>query len=193
MATHLSSLFFCLTTFLIIYMIDQIPIQFQSLLESIRRQKEEPKKSTEKNPLSTFDINRIAKKEAAGDRFKISNIISSRIINAKKGSPLVVDINEDDFTPGLNEAAKKNRDYILGGKFNDKEQEITVIRPQASTAVQSVEYDPKTNTAWLTFVGGKKAYAYDVTPQELEQFARAGSKGRWVNRVWKIHNRKGGF
>lgn len=174
-------------------MIEQIPIQFKSLLESIRRQKEEPKKSTEKNPLSTFDINRIAKKEAAGDRFKISNIISSRIINAKKGSPLVVDINEDDFTPGLNEAAKKNRDYILSGKFNDKEQEITVIRPQASTAVQSVEYDPKTNTAWLTFVGGKKAYAYDVTPQELEQFARAGSKGRWVNRVWKIHNRKGGF
>ena len=150
---------------------EQIPIQFKSLLESIRRQKEEPEKRTEKNPLYTFDINR----------------------NAKKGSPLVVDINEDDFTPGLNEAAKKNRDYILGGKFNDKEQEITVIRPQASTAVQSVEYDPKTNTAWLTFVGGKKAYAYDVTPQELEQFARAGSKGRWGNRVWKIYNRKGGF
>ena len=75
---------------------EQIPIQFKSLLESIRNKKEEPK-STEKNQLSTFDINRIAKKEAAGDRFRIANIISSRIINAKKGSPLVVDINEDDF------------------------------------------------------------------------------------------------
>lgn len=143
-----------------------------------------------KGLLSTIEMNRIKRKEQIGNRFKIYNIISSRLLSNKDGN-LNVEINPDSFTPSLDEVAANKGVLISKGSYKDGMKQI--IRPQKSTAVQSVTYDPKTNTAWLTFVGGNKQYAYNVTPYELELFANAGSKGRWVNKVWKIHNRKEGY
>lgn len=137
--------------------------------------------------LSTTDPDRIKRKELIGEKFKIYNIISSRLLSNKDGN-LNVEINPDSFTPSLDEVARNKGVLISKGSYKDGMKQI--IRPQKSTAVKSVTYDPKTNTAWLTFVGGNKQYAYNVTPYELELFANAGSKGRWVNKVWKIHNRK---
>jgi hypothetical protein len=64
-----------------------------------------------------------------------------------------------------------------------------------STAIQDVIYDPKTNTASVMFVDGKKYYDYEVTPEQMEEFVNAPSKGHLVATEWN-HNpayRKEGY
>jgi hypothetical protein len=56
-----------------------------------------------------------------------------------------------------------------------------------STAIQDVIYDPKTNTASVMFVDGKKYYDYEVTPDQMEDFINAPSKGHHVATLWN-HN-----
>lgn len=53
-----------------------------------------------------------------------------------------------------------------------------------SSAVQSIEYDPKKGNLDVTFVGGDKEYRYPEVPKEVaESFMRAPSKGQFVDEV----------
>lgn len=65
----------------------------------------------------------------------------------------------------------------------------------SSTAISKAEYDPTTNTAYITFHGGTKPYEYEVSPAEFEEFINAPSKGQWVASYWNnnAHFRKAGF
>ena len=52
-----------------------------------------------------------------------------------------------------------------------------------STAIQSIEWDPKTENAKVQFRGGNKNYDYPMTREELDSFLTADSKGRWINQA----------
>ena len=78
----------------------------------------------------------------------------------------------------------------LGRKKLTKGQE-QLVRKQAeseqmytqdvpSTAIKKLKYDPKTESLYVTFVGGKKAYWYPRVPKEkIEEMMAAPSKGEY--------------
>jgi len=52
-----------------------------------------------------------------------------------------------------------------------------------STAVRDIEYDPSSETLWVTFVPTAKRYAYRPVPLGVyEEFIHAFSKGAFLNR-----------
>lgn len=52
-----------------------------------------------------------------------------------------------------------------------------------STAVRDIEYDPVSETLWVTFVPTAKRYAYRAVPLSVyEDFLHAFSKGTFFNR-----------
>ena len=70
-------------------------------------------------------------------------------------------------------------------KTSDKEKVVSV----ASTAIQSIKYDPKKQRAYVVFKNGNGTeYTYKVSPEEFDDFLNAASKGRWVAREWN-HNK----
>lgn len=87
------------------------------------------------------------------------------------------------------------------GTFVGGEHEIGEITTadavveMSSTAIAKAEYDPTTNTAYITFHNGTKPYEYEVSPDEFEDFVNAPSKGQWVALHWNNneHFRKAGF
>lgn len=77
--------------------------------------------------------------------------------------------------------------------FSDEQKEESDFTngPINSTAIDDVEYDPTTNTASVKWINGDKYYDFDVSPNEMRDFAAAPSKGKHVNDIWKNYNRKG--
>lgn len=67
------------------------------------------------------------------------------------------------------------------GKDIQAETDRYIDNAVPSTAVQSIDYDPKAQNAEVTFVGGKKSYSYPMTKEEFKSFMNADSKGRWIN------------
>lgn len=56
--------------------------------------------------------------------------------------------------------------------------------PVASSAVQSFDYDPKSQALNVKFVGGNKKYLYpNVPPEVVTEFMDAPSKGKYMNYV----------
>ena len=52
-----------------------------------------------------------------------------------------------------------------------------------SSAVRDIEYDPTSETLWVTFVPTAKRYAYRFVPLAVyEEFIHAFSKGTFFNR-----------
>ncbi|RYE81804.1 MAG: KTSC domain-containing protein [Hyphomicrobiales bacterium] len=52
-----------------------------------------------------------------------------------------------------------------------------------SAAVRDIEYDPESETLWVTFVPTGKRYAYRLVPLAVyDEFIRAFSKGTYFNR-----------
>ena len=61
-----------------------------------------------------------------------------------------------------------------------------------STAIQRVQYEPNRKIAFVDFAGGGKTYAYpNVSTNTMNDWMRAGSKGRFFNRLVKKHSVKG--
>jgi hypothetical protein len=53
-----------------------------------------------------------------------------------------------------------------------------------SSAVRDIDYDPSTETLWVTFVPTAKRYAYrPVPPDVYEDFIHAPSQGLFFNRL----------
>ena len=70
-------------------------------------------------------------------------------------------------------------------KTSDKEKVVSV----ASTAIQSIKYDPKKQRAYVVFKNGNGTeYTYKVSPEEFDDFLNAASKGRHVAKEWN-HNK----
>lgn len=49
-----------------------------------------------------------------------------------------------------------------------------------SSAIEKVRFDPNTNNAKITYVGGGKEYDFPMTQQEFDRMKWSGSKGQWV-------------
>ena len=69
-----------------------------------------------------------------------------------------------------------NKDDIDIGLTSGKGAEL------ASTAIKSIEFDPTSENAKITFTSSDKQYDYPMTPEEFRSFLTADSKGRWVNK-----------
>ena len=69
-----------------------------------------------------------------------------------------------------------NEDDIDIGLTSGKGAEL------ASTAIKSIEFDPDSENAKITFISSDKKYDYPMTPEEFRSFMAADSKGRWVNK-----------
>lgn len=69
-----------------------------------------------------------------------------------------------------------NEEDIDVGLTSGKGAEIT------STAIKSIEFDPASENAKITFTSSDKQYDYPMTPEEFRSFLTADSKGRWVNK-----------
>ena len=69
-----------------------------------------------------------------------------------------------------------NKDDIDIGLTSGKGAEL------ASTAIKSIEFDPTSEHAKITFTSSDKQYDYPMTPEEFRSFLTADSKGRWVNK-----------
>ena len=69
-----------------------------------------------------------------------------------------------------------NKDDIDVGLSSGKGAEL------ASTAIKSIEFDPASENAKITFTSSDKQYDYPMTPEEFRSFMTADSKGRWVNK-----------
>ena len=69
-----------------------------------------------------------------------------------------------------------NKDDIEIGLTSGKGAEL------ASTAIKSIEFDPASENAKITFTSSDKQYDYPMTPEEFRSFLTADSKGRWVNK-----------
>ena len=66
----------------------------------------------------------------------------------------------------------------------DMKVDTTKEVPVASSAVQSFDYDPKTQDLNIKFVGGSKKYLYpNVPPEVVTEFMDSPSKGKYVNSV----------
>jgi hypothetical protein len=119
--------------------------------------------------------NKISQNIDKGKTVSISNPTSQRTIT--KG--------ENDFTEGQVE---------IGNTTADNNEDSRVVS-RTSSAVENVEYNPKTNTASVTFKGGDKAYDYEVKPGEFNSFLNAPSKGQWIAKKWNHnpHFRKPGY
>lgn len=100
---------------------------------------------------------RIEKAMEKGKSINISNPTSFRTYqNVGEGT-----LNEDDIDIGLT---------------SGKGAEL------ASTAIKSIEFDPGSENAKITFTSSDKQYDYPMTPEEFRSFMTADSKGRWVNK-----------
>lgn len=104
-------------------------------------------------------------KTAMGKPVTISNVRSGRTFT--KGS-------DGSFIGGQT---------LIGDETANNPDSKYVENAVNSTAVQSVEWDPKAENAKVTFVGGKKQYDYPCTKQEFKDFQNAPSKGRWINKA----------
>jgi len=51
----------------------------------------------------------------------------------------------------------------------------------SSTAIQAINYDPKTRQLWVTFHGGNTYKYYDVPRGVYESFLKAESQGLYFN------------
>ena len=110
----------------------------------------------------------ISKRLEKGKNVSISNPTSYRTYqNVGQGT-----LDEDDIDVGLT---------------SGKGAEL------ASTAISNIDYDPKKEVASVTFQGGKKAYDYKVSPEEMKEMMNAPSKGQWLNEIWKYNNRMPGY
>ena len=70
-------------------------------------------------------------------------------------------------------------------KQAESEQMYTQDVP--STAIKKLKYDPKTESLYVTFVGGKKAYWYPNVPKEkVQEMMAAPSKGEYF--MQNIHD-----
>lgn len=69
-----------------------------------------------------------------------------------------------------------NKDDIEIGLSSGKGAELT------STAIKSIEFDPASENAKITFTSSDKQYDYPMTPEEFRSFMSSDSKGRWVNK-----------
>lgn len=63
----------------------------------------------------------------------------------------------------------------------------------ASSAIQSIDYDPERQVASVQYTSGPKKYDFKVSPEELQEFVNAPSKGRQVQNVWRKNNRMPGY
>lgn len=69
-----------------------------------------------------------------------------------------------------------NKDDIDIGLSSGKGVEL------ASTAIKSIEFDPASENAKITFTSSDKQYDYPMTTEEFKSFMSSDSKGRWVNK-----------
>lgn len=89
--------------------------------------------------------------------------------------------------------------YIDGkveeGNTTAEHDEDSRVVSRTSSSIDSVDYDPNTNTASVVFKGGDKSYDYEVTPGEFNNFLKASSKGQWISKKWNHnpHFRKQGY
>lgn len=86
------------------------------------------------------------------------------------------------------ETGKMDLDVASGSEDEDKIIQENV----ASTAIDSVRYDPKKKIMWIRFVGGDKEYAFPNVPKDkIQQFLKAQSKGRFYHQDLAKYSVKG--
>lgn len=128
-------------------------------------------------PVSSLDKKKILKKLDKGKTIKIDEVVSSRAITRGK---------EGQFSQGNTEIY----DFEEFPDNNHKLNGNTVIAQRRSSAIDKIRYEPKEHRLYITYVGGgDKEYAFDVSPEEFESFMNSGSKGRYVQYIFKEHNK----
>ena len=121
------------------------------------------------------------------------NIING--LRARKGEFTGTSGNEDKIEKAMERGKSINianptsyRTYqnVGRGTMNEDDVEVGLSSGKgaelASTAIKSIEFDPASENAKITFTSSDKKYDYPMTPEEFRSFLTADSKGRWVNK-----------
>lgn len=114
--------------------------------------------------LNSDERMKIAKRLAQDKKVRIGTLYSER--NYKEGEKPAGDPRE--WTD----------DNIGRGETENTE---TIDVPIRSTAIDSVEYDPKEKDIYVKYRKGKKRYHFvNMSPQQFKSYMNAGSKGRYT-------------
>ena len=62
----------------------------------------------------------------------------------------------------------------------------------ASTAIKNARYDPSDNSLNITYQGGNKEYKFAATPEDVEEWINAPSKGQ-ITQEWRETHRYPGY
>lgn len=99
-------------------------------------------------------------KMAMGKPVSISNVRSGRTFGKNEGSYVGGSVD-------IGDTSKQTGGTYVSNAVN-------------STAIQSIDFDPKANEAQIQYTGGTKKYTFPMTKTEFKAFQAAPSKGRWV-------------
>lgn len=138
-----------------------------------------------------------------------NNIASS--LKARKGQFTGTSGNEDRINKRLDENKSVNianptsqrtfhRDNITGSLLD---QQIDVGNTQTenpnselgevvSSAISNARYDPSDNSLNITYKGGDKEYKFEATPEDVQEWIDAPSKGR-ITQEWRETHRYPGY
>ena len=114
------------------------------------------------------------RKERAKERLEKGKKISFSDAQSQR-----YNINKERYIPG---------DTRDSNKANDKMEDVSVDNI-SSTAIDSMDYNPKTEVMNIKFRNNNKTYAYPNVPEDaIEGFMDAGSKGRYYNNQLKQYS-----
>ena len=94
---------------------------------------------------------------------------------------------ENDKTVNIsNPTSYRTYQNVGEGTLNEDDIDIGLTSGKgaelASTAIKSIEFDPASENAKITFTSSDKKYDYPMTTEEFKSFMNSDSKGRWVNK-----------
>lgn len=106
----------------------------------------------------------------SGKTITLSNPQSSRYQISKE------DLKERGLT--------KQGSYYTADDIADMRVDTTKEVPVASTAVQKVKYNPKTEELKIKYTSGSKEYSFPKVPKEvIEEFLDSPSKGKYLAHI----------
>ena len=141
-----------------------------------------------KKLLSSLDVKKQNKLLDKNKIVEVGKLISKRALsrNEDTGSYVggKVTISDNPFT----EDDRKNYGNKLSERMRNKGSEPVEVQ-LPSTAIANARFDEDKGAIYITYVGdGGKEYVFKGNRKDWLNFMNAGSKGRYVQHVMKVHN-----
>ena len=138
--------------------------------------------------LSSLDLKKQNKLLDKNKTVEVGKLISKRILNRDEDTGSYIggklEIDDKPFT----EADRKNYGKKLSERMRNKGNEPVEVQ-LPSTAIANARFDEDKGAIYITYVGdGGKEYVFKGNRKDWLNFMNAGSKGRYVQYVMKVHN-----